>query len=258
MTPSDKNEYKLKWHRFQQAKEKKFTLLFKNALQQQVRQYIKGGTVFYITSEPIYKVLLQLYKECGPQWAAKTQIHKIKKIERKDRMPMGFSERVVELMRNYYGLDLLNDSELMTAYSREIIVKVLSEAAQSGASFDEIVKELTKNPEFSAMRARRIARTETVHAANLGSLVNAKESGLKMNKEWLSILDSRTRHSHREIDGSIVGIDNYFNLNGVTMQQPGARVQDNGLPVPPEFTINCRCTLAMLPIRDSRGRLIRT
>lgn len=258
MTGQERNDYRLKWNRFQIRYEKIYTAKFKAALLIQLRQYIKGGTVFYITSEPIYKVLKELYETVGPLWAARTGVHKFKKVERKDRMPMGFSERVVELMKQYYGIDLLNDAELMTRTTRELIVKVLSEAAISGASFDQIVKQLTTDPEFTAIRARRIARTETVTAANGAAIINAKESGLKMKKEWIAILDSRTRHNHRDVDGVTISIDDPFNVGGELMMQPGVREQTNGLPTSAANVINCRCTTGFIPQRDRRGQLIRS
>ena len=177
MTPTERLDYKNKWHRFQQRYEGIYTTKFKAALQEQVHQYIKHRDIHSITATPIYKVLVELYKTVGPLWAAKTGIHKAK-VQVKAAMPMGFSERIVELMRQYYGIDLLNDAELMTRTTRELIVKVLSDAAVSGISFDEIVRHLTTDPNFTAMRARRIARTETTTASGLAAMHTAEQSDL--------------------------------------------------------------------------------
>lgn len=252
----NKQDYIFKWHRFQQRHEAIYTTQLKDALRENIRQWERNQNVMDVTSEPIYKVLAELYQTVGPLWAARTGVH-ITAREQKALMPMGFSERIVELMRQYYGLDLLNDAEEITAYTREVIVRVLSEAAQSGSSFDMIVKLLTSNSELSAMRARRIARTETVTAANGAAYINAKESGLLMRKEWLAVHDKRTRHSHKEVDGVAVNIDDYFTVGGAKMLTPGARVQENGLPVPPEQVVNCRCTQGFIPVRRN-GRLVRT
>lgn len=252
---TNRTDYILKWHRFQQRHEAIYTTEFKKALRINIAQWERNQNVMDVTAEPIYKVLLRLYKTVGPLWAARTGVH-ITAREQKALMPMGFSERIVELMRQYYGLDLLNDAEQITAYTREIIVKVLSDAAQSGSSFDQIVKLLTSNNELSTMRARRIARTETVTAANSAAYLNAKESGLLMRKEWLAVNDNRTRHSHKDVDGVTVNIDDYFTVGGAKMLTPGARVQENGLPVPPEQVVNCRCTEGFTPVRRN-GKLVR-
>ncbi len=85
-------------------------------------------------------------------------------------------------------------------------------------------------------------------SANGAAIINAKESGVKMKKEWISITDRRTRHSHRNIDGSIVGIDTPFDVNGTKMMQPGVRMQPNGDAVPPRETVNCRCTMGFIVV----------
>ena len=253
----NRSEYIHKWHRFQQRYEAIFTTKFKAALQEQLQQYIRTGNVTDITSAPIYKVLVELYTTVGPLWAAKTGLHRIKPVEKKAMMPMGFNERIIDLMKQYYGIDLLNDAEGITAYTREVISNVLSDAAESGISFSEIVKILSTNTELSAMRARRIARTETVTAANGAAIINAQESGLKLKKEWIAITDRRTRHSHMNIDGTIIPIDQPFNVNGTEMMQPGVRDQPNGLPTPANEVVNCRCTTGFIPVRDRQGRVVR-
>lgn len=255
---TNRQDYIHKWHRFQQRYEAIYTTKFKAALREQLQQYINTGNVMAVTSQPIYNVLKELYETVGPLWAAKTGIHRLKTIEKKAMMPMGFNERIIDLMKQYYGIDLLNDAEGMTAYTREVISNVLSDAAQSGISFSEIVKILSSNPELSAMRARRIARTETVTAANGAAIINAQESGLKLKKEWIAITDRRTRHSHMNIDGTIIPIEDAFNVNGTQMMQPGVRDQPNGLPTPGSEVINCRCTTGFIQIRDRQGRLVRS
>ena len=165
-------------------------------------------------------------------------------------MPMGFSERIVELMRQYYGIDLLNDAEGITNYTREVIQDVLSAAAVSGISFDEIVKQLQTSTELSAMRARRIARTEVVGAANAASLINAQETDVPMVKIWLAVDDRRTRRSHRFVDDQTVPLDTPFNVGGVEMMQPGVRQQPNGLPVPANEVVNCRCVLGYRVVEE--------
>lgn len=239
MTPQQRRAYHYKWDRFQKRYERIYTTKFRAALQEQVSQYKKSRR---ITSQPIYEVLLDLYKTVGPLWAHQTQLN-IKRQQVKARQPMGFTQRIVELMRQYYGIDLLNDAELMTRFSRQVIADVLSDAAITGLSINEIVRKLETHPEFNQMRARRIARTETVTSANGAAVIQAKESGLPMNKEWMAVNDARTRHSHRNIDGHVVGLDDAFNVNGTMMMQPGVRDQPNGLKVPANEVVNCRCTL---------------
>jgi len=179
---------------------------------------------------------------------------------------MGFNERIVELMRQYYGIDLLNDAEDITAYTKEVIQKILSDAAITGASFDDIVRQITTSSELGPMRARRIARTETVTAANGAAMIYAQTSGNVMEKVWISVKDKRTRHNawanHVTIDGTRLDIDEPFllksqKLGDIFMMQPGVRKQPNGLAVPASEIVNCRCVVAFNAKRDSQGRIIR-
>jgi len=252
MTNSQQIAYSHKWHRFQQKYEKMFTAEFKKALQIQVKAYIKTQDILVVPSFPIYEVLSKLYKKVSVAWVNELRFDRIKALGQ-----MAFNERIVELMRQYYNIDLLNDAELMTSYSREIIVRVLSEAAQSGKSFVEITQLLLNHPEFNKMRAMRIARTETVTAANGAAMIHAKDSGLKMDKTWIAISDRRTRHSHAGVSTEPIPYENPFIVGGSFMMYPGARDQTNGLATPAKEIVNCRCTIAFTPKRDSNGRLIR-
>lgn len=266
MSQSDRKKYQVKWHKFQQRYEILYADVMHKALQKQVKaaiDYADGSinqgvwvaAINNIPVEPMLKALEALYKQVGPLWAAHTGVRQGRMV--KALLPMGFSERVLQLMKDYFGIDLFLDAVKITEYTKKIISRILSVAAQSGASFNDIVKDLTTDTELSSMRARRIARTETVTAANGAAIINAKESGLLMNKEWLSVHDKRTRHSHREVDGQTIPLDAAYDVNGTMMQQPGARTQPNGLEVPAAEVVNCRCTQRFIPVRGKDGRLVR-
>ena len=255
MTASERIKYFNNWNRFQQKYEKAYTQRFKTALQIQVKTYIKTQDIMSVPSFPIYNVLTKLYSTIGPAWARITKTESTK--------AMGFNEKIIALMKEYYGIDLLNDAELMTAYSRDVIVRVLNQAADQGLSIDNIVKMLLQHPEFNEMRARRIARTETVTASNGAAMIYADTSGNVMDKIWIAVKDKRTRHDHSRLDGIIIPKEQPFVINsergGVyEMMQPGARNQPNGLPVPGFETVNCRCTVAFKARRDANGNIIRS
>ena len=248
MTQAEKELYLLKWNRFQQRYERIYTTKLRAALKEQIQQQISLG---YITSAPIYDVLISLYRTVGPLWAHATDVN-IRRQQAKAQQPMGFSERIVELMRQYYGVDLFNDAETITEYTRTVMQRVFSEAAVTGWSIDEIVRRLEADTELGAMRARRIARTETVAAANAASIINATETGVPMRKIWLAVNDKRTRHSHRNVDEVTIPIADAFNVGGTQMTQPGVRTQPNGLEVPAGEVVNCRCTLGYEVIKQPR------
>ena len=95
-------------------------------------------------------------------------------------------------------------------------------------------------PSLSSTRANVIARTETHGAANYGSQEAAKQTGLPMKKEWVAAADERTRETHREADGSTVGMDDTFRVGDSDLQFPG---DPSGAA---EEVINCRCTLGYI------------
>jgi len=185
MTQQEQNKYYYEWHKFQQKYEKYYEKKFAAALKVQVAAFLKTQDVMAIPSFPIYTVLVDLYKTVGTRWA---RFAKVSMTKATGQMGFnGFNERIVWFMGQYYGIDLLNDAEDITAYSKEIIQNILSDAALTGASFDDIVRQITSSSELGAMRARRIARTETVTAANGAAMIYAQTSGNVMEKVWISV-----------------------------------------------------------------------
>jgi uncharacterized protein with gpF-like domain len=166
----------------------------------------------------------------------------------------GFNEEWVQEIINYFRLYLLNKAVLpISAHTRDHILRVLEKATAEGWSNDQIVSEILTSPEAREQvrnRARKIVRTETVRAANYGVLIGADKYEYEVEKEWLSVNDSRTRTSHRHgsgVDGEKRDPDGRFS-NGLRF--PG---DPDG---PPEQTINCRCRIVIVAKRDARGRLI--
>lgn len=91
--------------------------------------------------------------------------------------------------------------------------------------------------DLKGYRAERIARTEVVGASNAANVAAYQISGLVDGKEWLAVPDDRTRETHAEMDGEVVGIsDDFRSPAGYTAQGPG-------LFGVPEEDINCRCTV---------------
>jgi SPP1 gp7 family putative phage head morphogenesis protein len=163
----------------------------------------------------------------------------------------GFSDEFAREIVNYFRMYLLNKAVIKVSQTtRDHILQVLEKATLQGWSNDQIVKEILESPEARIEvrnRARKIVRTESVRAANYGIQLGANKYEYEVEKEWLSIVDNRIRHSHRNVDGERRSVDGVFS-NGLRF--PG---DPNGSP---ENTINCRCRLVMVALRDSQGRLI--
>lgn len=266
MTQEEKNNHLTRFQRFQQSREVHFAPKIDAALHQQYLQFIKYRDVHKIDSSGIITVIRDLYLDAGIVYGAKIRadFNKMgaykKQMETKNRRPIGFSERMQELLNQYFTFDILNTSEGITKKTRELITKVLSDAYAQGLGIDDIISQL-KDTELSKIRARLIARTETVTAANKGALFVATDTGLLLNKTWLATEDARTRTDHSNhggVDGQTIGRDDYFKVGGYEMLHPGDRGGHDGRPaVPPSETCNCRCTVIFRPVRDANGRLIR-
>jgi len=125
------------------------------------------------------------------------------------------------------------------------------ENAQDLRTITTIIKDHVKEPNFYRWQAQRIARTETTTAMNTAMQVAGEQSGLRLNKVWISALDGRTRDAHADLAGTSIPQDDVFRtINGNSLAYPG---DPNGAA---EEIINCRCSLAYEPVRDGAGNLI--
>lgn len=94
-------------------------------------------------------------------------------------------------------------------------------------------------------RSENIARTETLRAVQTGNFEayqQAVESGKiaaqNVRKVWNSAHDNRVRHTHRELDGESVGLNERFvSVSGARLMYP----LDATAPL--SETVNCRCNL---------------
>ena len=124
------------------------------------------------------------------------------------------------------------------AYGKKQISASVTSSILQGKSIPGIAKDLqTRMTEMNKSSAVRTARTVVTGAQNAGrmdSYAAAEKMGIKLKKEWLATLDSRTRHSHAMLDGEQEAQDKKFS-NGCRF--PG---DPQG---PPWETYNCRCTL---------------
>lgn len=261
MTDAEKYQHWLVFHSFQQSREKHFAPAIFRAVRSQYNTFLKSykqghridTALNHISSASIITVLKPLYMDAGRVYGAKVRAYLN---TQKSRAPIGFNERMIALMQAYFNTDILNTSEGITDKTRELIQAVFSRSVELGLGIDDIIKQL-ENTELSRGRARLIARTETVTAANQGGMFAAKDTGLLLNKEWLATYDNRTRHDHARVNGQTVSMDQPFIVGGYEMQQPGDRGgKDGALKVPGREICNCRCTCLFQPIRDGQGRLL--
>ena len=110
-----------------------------------------------------------------------------------------------------------------------------------------------------AYRAKTIARTEVVRAANKGAIESARQQlnampDMTVVKTWVATKDEKTRPHHRDLDGkSVVGLDTPFMLpDGEVIRYPHDDI------APASETINCRCTftLKLVPRAEAMNQLM--
>ncbi|WP_419958971.1 phage minor head protein [Psychrobacillus sp. BM2] len=126
------------------------------------------------------------------------------------------------------NMDTIKWSERATD-NNTLLVRQLRETVMSGLvlgwGYDAMARELTKRMDIGKNKAVTIVQTEThrsLQEANLKSMERAREKGVVMKKRWLSTLDSRTRNSHRNLDGQTIEVDEYFvSRNGNEALAPG-------------------------------------
>lgn len=118
------------------------------------------------------------------------------------------------------------------------IRQVISDGVSEGLGAAAIAANLRQRaPIVAGVRAAIIARTETHSASQWAQVTAVRDTGLQLRKEWVAASDERTRISHADADGQIVGQDEPFLVGGQELQFPG---DPNGSA---ENIINCRCVV---------------
>jgi hypothetical protein len=160
-------------------------------------------------------------------------------VERKD-----FASTLTKLAFRYITLEAVRRRIVrISETTRATIITQVERGFAAGLAQEGVARLIRQAvPEIARARSSVIARTETHGAAGYGAQGAALETGLTLRKEWVSAEDERTRETHVEANGQIVGAEDYFNIGGHSCQFPG----DPALP--PEEAINCRCVSAFIVI----------
>lgn len=127
----------------------------------------------------------------------------------------------------------------------------------SGEGYSKIAKALRNDLGMSKAQSVRVARTETGRAlsqAGLDSAMVAKDNGLDMKKRWYATKDTRTRDTHRHLDGTSVDIEDNFHSSGCVGPAPKLFI---GVASAKE-NINCRCKLLYYIDEDELPTTMRT
>lgn len=133
------------------------------------------------------------------------------------------------------------DIPLDLRWNQGKITDVVTSAILQGKRIPDVAKDLSLVADMNRTAAIRNARTAVTGAQNAGrqeSYNHAAAMGITVYKRWVATKDSRTRDSHRSMDGTVIPYDESFHTDlGSVMMYPGDR---NGRP---GDVYNCRCTM---------------
>lgn len=127
----------------------------------------------------------------------------------------------------------------------EVLKKIrihITQGIMSGEGYAKTAKALREDIGMTKAQSLRVARTEMGRAmsqAGLDSALVAQDNGIDMMKRWQSTKDTRTRDTHRHLDGKAIDLNENFKSSGCIGQAPKLFV---GVSSARE-NINCRCKL---------------
>ena len=125
-------------------------------------------------------------------------------------------------------------------WNRQKFHQAITQGILQGESIPNIVKrtdDIFGRNKAAAFRAARTATTCAENSGRVSSYERAERIGIELKQEWLAALDSRTRDSHRKLDGEKVDVGEPFESEHGPIRFPGDPQAH------PAEVYNCRCTL---------------
>lgn len=130
------------------------------------------------------------------------------------------------------------------AWNSQKFTSAITQSVLQGESIPDAAKRLNvvlNMDKEAAVRAARTALTGAENAGRVHSYQRAQELGIKLEQQWLSTLDERTRTEHRLLDGQHVPVGEKFHVPGYGEEYD---IEFPGDPTAlPAMLWNCRCTL---------------
>lgn len=125
-------------------------------------------------------------------------------------------------------------------WNQRKITSQVTQAIMQGESIDKLARRMRTVADMGRKASIRNARTAMTGAQNAGrqaSYERAQNMGIVMEKQWLAVMDNRTRHAHIELDGVRVPVDEKFENEIGEIEYPADPNAD------PANIYNCRCTM---------------
>jgi hypothetical protein len=119
-------------------------------------------------------------------------------------------------------------------WARRKITSAMTQGILQGESVPDAARRIRSVVEMDRRASLPAARTSITGAENavrMGSYRRASGMGIELQKQWMATLDSRTRDSHRELDGEKADIDGRFS-NGPQLSGRPDRAGIRGVELP--------------------------
>jgi uncharacterized protein with gpF-like domain len=235
------------------------------------RQFIQdlesGGTSYARSNlsqramdEQIAKTLMAIYRTAGLMGAKLQYAEMARYLKETEKKAANFgrNEEWIQQVIAYLRFHSLSFVTSITETMRGDILKILDKGLEEGLSIQDMITSL-RSVGLVQARARVIARTEIIRAANVGHAVSARSLPFEVDKKWSAARDERTRPGHRDVHGRIVEEDGTFR---VPIYRKKVIIGYDEMQYPGDATAsaanvcNCRCRITHVPKRAANGKLI--
>lgn len=189
-----------------------------------------------------------------------------------EKMTEGYSADVFALNHNYTTFEIEKDSLVDTSYTlynRDSVIRLIrddprmipkrkvsdmklnrwynqkiqsavTQGILQGENAYKIARRLRTVADMDSRASIRNARTALTGAQNAGrhqANMRAQSMGINRREMWVAVMDGRTRHAHRLLDGQFKDVDGYFHSELGDIRYPGDAQAD------PANVYNCRCAI---------------
>lgn len=200
-----------------------------------------------VSEAPIKKALTEVYTVTGADFADSTMDAIGNQSLKSDS-----KEIYMQMMKSYVEQNAGQRISLITNTTekrfKEIVKQQVDIGIQNGYGVDKIARNIEKSIGFSnKYRAIRIAQTEVIGASNAGSFQAAKSVSIPMEKGWLTKGNADVRHSHKDMNGKWVDMNENFRVpiykNGKNTGETEPMLLPGDIKASAGNVINCHCTI---------------
>lgn len=210
-----------------------------------------------INTKSLEKTMFQIYYLIGSDYGSYYYRKIIRENPREQKnfkkLPF-FSQLFNDWLVNWFSDYGLENVKTIAQTSIDAVIREVRISQQNNESVAEMAKRIkatVNDPKFYKWQALRIARTETTMAINQAKELAVDESGIIMDKVWITRVDGKERDTHRSLNGTKVEQTEKFQVGDSLMKFPGDRENGSVTEV-----VNCRCTYGHVGRRDANGMLM--